>query len=404
MSERPLALPTRWPGSVVAAAVLALLGAGVLFLVLRSHFSARTAPGPGGPGGRAVPVLATAARTMSLPVYVTGLGSVLALNTVTVKSRVDGQIMHIAFKEGDIVKHGQLLAVIDERPFKALLTQAKGQLARDQALLANAKLDLKRYEDLFKEDSVAKQQLDTQAALVRQYEGVVEVDRGTVENAQVQLDYCRITAPLAGRLGLRLVDVGNVVHANDPNGLVVITQLQPIAVVFSVPEENVPSVLEKLGGGEHPEVDALDREGVHTLAQGKLLTTDNQIDPATGTVRLKAEFPNDDAALFPNQFVNARLLIDLRKDATVVPSAAVQRGADGAFAYVVKPDQTVQTRNLRVGLVDGERTAVDQGLAPGELVVVEGATMLRDGSKVEVKVDSGQPAGKARPDATAAPP
>jgi len=405
MSERPLTLPARWPGSVVAAAVLALLGAGVLFLVLRSHFESKPAAGPGVPGGRAVPVLATAARTMSVPVYVTGLGSVLALNTVTVKTRVDGQIMHIAFKEGDIARRGQLLALIDDRPFKAQLTQAQGQLARDEALLSNARIDLKRYEELFKQDSVAKQQLDTQAALVRQYEGVVEVDRGLVDNAKVQLDYCSITAPLAGRLGLRLVDPGNVVHASDPNGLVVITQLQPIAVVFTVPEENVPAVLEKLAGGEHPEVDALDRVGVHVLAQGKLLTTDNQIDPATGTVRLKAEFPNDDAALFPNQFVNARLLLDLRKDATVVPSAAVQRGADGAFAYVVRPDQTVETRNLKIGLVDGERIAIDQGIAPGDLVVVEGATMLREGSKVEVKVDAPQPAaGHARPDGTAAPP
>ncbi|HTO70167.1 MAG TPA: MdtA/MuxA family multidrug efflux RND transporter periplasmic adaptor subunit [Myxococcota bacterium] len=396
MSERPLTLPSRWPGSLAAVAgLLALLVAAGIFALVRSRSSA-SGPGAGAAGARAVPVLATAAHTGDMPVYVTGLGSVTALNTVTVKSRVDGQLMHVAFKEGDVVKKGQLLAVIDERPARAALTAAKGQLAHDQALLANAKLDLQRYKELFKQDSVAKQQLDTQAALVRQYEGTVEVDRGNVDNAQVQLDYCRITAPLAGRLGLRLVDAGNVIHATDPNGLVVITQVQPIAVLFTVPEDQVPAVVAKLGAGEHPQVEALDRDGTRTLAKGTLLTTDNQIDPATGTVRLKAIFPNEDGSLFPNQFVNARLLLDLRKDATIVPTAAVQRGADGTFAYVVKPDQTVETRILKVGLVDGERTSVDKGVSPGELVVVEGATLLREGSRVELKTDT-PPASAAAP-------
>ena len=395
---------------MAAAAVLALLAAAGVYALVRAHSGTSAAAGPGGPGARAVPVLATAAHTASLPVYVTGLGSVTALNTVAVKSRVDGQLMHVAFKEGEIVKKGQLLAVIDDRPAKAALMQAQGTLARDQALLANAKTDLKRYRDLFQQDSVAKQQLDTQAALVRQYQGVVEVDRGLVDNAKVQLDYCRITAPLAGRIGLRLVDAGNVIHANDPNGIVVITQLQPIAVLFTVPEESEPAVTAKLAAGEHPEVDALDREAVHTLAKGRLLTSDNQIDPATGTLRLKAEFPNEDQSLFPNQFVNARLLLDLHKDVTVIPTAAVQRGANGAFAYVVKPDQTVETRVLKVGVVDGERTGIDQGIAPGDLVVVEGAAMLREGAKVEVKSDDAaapdgaKPAGKGHkaPDAAAA--
>jgi membrane fusion protein, multidrug efflux system len=380
---------------VAAAALLALLAAAVVVHLVRS----RTGAGgpPGAAGARTIPVVATAARTDSIPVYVTGLGSVTALNTVTVKSRVDGQLMRVAFKEGEVVKRGQLLAEIDERPAKAQLLQAQGQLARDQALLANAKLDLKRYHDLFKEDSVAKQQLDTQAALVRQYEGATEVDRGVVDNAKVQLDYCRITAPIAGRLGLRLVDVGNVVHAADPNGLVVITQLQPIAVVFSVPEDDVPEILRKLTAGESLAVDALDREAAKSLARGTLLTADNQIDSATGTVRLKALFDNSDSALFPNQFVNARLLLDTHENATIVPSAAVLRGADGSYAYVVKPDSTVETRNVKVGLVDGERTAIDKGLAPGDLVVVEGATLLREGTRVEVKQDAPPPAAPGAP-------
>jgi len=383
MSERLLTIPSKWRVSFAATAVCAALAAGLAIEWARTR--AVATPAPAGPAARAIPVMAATARADSVAVTVSGLGSVTALNTVAVRSRVDGQLMRVAFKEGELVKAGDLLAEIDERPAKAGVEQAEGQLGRDEALLANARLDLARYRELLAEDSIAKQQLDTQAALVRQYEATVELDRGALDNAKIQLDYCRITAPISGRLGLRLVDVGNVVHASDTGGLVVITQVQPIAVVFTLPEEALPAVLEKLAKGEQPEVDALDREGAHRLAQGTLASVDNQIDPATGTVRLKAQFANDDGALFPNQFVNARLLLETKPDITVIPAAGVQRGAEGAFAYVVKPDHTVETRSLELGPVDGDRAAIARGLAPGELVVIEGTALLRDGSRVEVR-------------------
>jgi multidrug efflux system membrane fusion protein len=292
--------------------------------------------------------------------------------------------MRVLFQEGQVVKAGDLLAEIDPRPFDVLLTQAQGQLVRDQALLTNARVDLKRYESA-QPGAIPEQQIATQRSLVRQYEGAVETDQGQVDNAHLQLTYCRITAPLSGRVGLRLVDPGNIVHAADANGLVVITQLEPIGALFTIPEDSIPSVLDKLGRNLRLKAEAYDREQRAKLAEGTLLTVDNQIDPATGTVRLKATFPNTDHRLFPNQFVNVRLVLDVRRGVTAVPAAAVQRSPGGAFVYVVRPDSAVEARKVTVGPAEGDDVAIDAGLRLGEQVVVDGAERLRDGSRVEAQ-------------------
>jgi multidrug efflux system membrane fusion protein len=265
-----------------------------------------------------------------------------------------------------------------------MLTQANGQMARDQALLKNAQIDLERYRTLLAQDSVSKQQVDTQEALVRQYQGTVATDQGAIDNARLQLTYSRITAPIGGRVGLRQVDPGNMVHASDSNGLVVIAQIKPVTVIYPIPEDNVPRVVKRTQTGEEVAVDAYDRGGKNKLATGRLLTFDNQIDTTTGTVKLKAEFPNQDGVLFPNQFVNVRMAVETRQDATLVPSAAIQRGAPGTFVFLVKPDQTVSVTPVKVGATEGETTEVVSGVEPGNLVVVDGADKLREGSKIEL--------------------
>jgi multidrug efflux system membrane fusion protein len=348
--------------------------------------------GKGGRGGGNVPVVAAPATTADVGVLLDGLGSVMPVATVTVRSRVDGQLMKLLFKEGQVVRKGELLAEIDPRPAQVQLATAEGQLAKDQSLLKNAQVDLERYRVLFKQDSIAKQQLDTQDALVRQYEATLKVDRAAIDNAKLQLDYTRITAPVSGRLGLRQVDLGNIVRAGDANGLVVITQLQPITVVFSIPEDNLPPVMKKLQAGEKLPVTAYDRAGKTQLAVGVLLTVDNQIDPATGTVKLKAQFVNEDLALFPNQFVNVRMLVDTKQGATVIPAAAVQRGTPGTFVYTVDPEtKVVSVRKLTLGPVQGDMISVEQGLKPGTLVVVDGADKLREGAVVEMVVRDNTP-------------
>jgi multidrug efflux system membrane fusion protein len=297
--------------------------------------------------------------------------------------------MKVHFQEGQTVGVGSLLAEIDPRPFEVQLQQAEGQFLRDQALLDNARLDHKRYKVLIEQDSIARQQLDTQEALVRQYEGTVKIDQGTVENAKL---------PLSGRIGLRLVDTGNIIHANDTNGLAVITQLQPITVLFSIPEDNVPAVVNKLKEKKPITVEAYDRAQLHKITTGYLLTIDNQIDPTTGTVKLKALFPNSGNELFPNQFVNAKLLLDTRKDAIIIPQAAVQRGQKGAFVYTIKPDMTSSVRPIKLGPADGDEVSVEEGLSAGEMVVVEGADKLREGSKVDLpgQADQQNTGSKAR--------
>jgi len=401
-SERlPRAPRRRWVWLIVFGLIVACAAAYWYFLMPgAAPGDAAQRPGrPGGSGGpsasaRSVPVVAAPAKKGDVGVYLAGLGSVVPIATVTVRSRVDGQLMKVLFREGQVVRAGELLAEIDPRPYQVQLDQAEGQMAKDQALLKNARIDAERYRVLFEQDSVAKQQLDTQQSLVRQYEGTVKVDQAAIDNARLQLVYSRITAPISGRLGLRQVDPGNMVRAGDANGLVVITQLQPIAVVFTIPEDNLPPVMKKLRAGEKLAVDAYDRADKIKLASGTLLTVDNQIDPATGTVKLKAQFANDEMSLFPNQFANVRMLLDLRRDAILVPGAAVQRGTPGTFVYVVKPDNTVSVRVVKPGPAQGENVSIEEGLATGEMVVVDGADKLRESAKVELAGKDAAPPGK----------
>lgn len=348
--------------------------------------------GPGAAGGgrfggdpnRTQPVAAVPAKLGDINIVQTGLGTVAALKVATVKSRVDGLLQSASFQEGTIVKAGQVLAEIEPEPQKVALAQVEGQLARDQAQLANAKLDLERYRTLLAQDSIARQQLDAQDALVKQFEGTVKIDQAQVDNAKLQLSYTKITAPISGRLGLRQVDAGNMIRASDATGLVVITQVDPITVVFTIPQDNLQRVLKQLKAGAKLGVDAWDRDQKNKLATGFLLSSDNQIDTTTGTIKMKAQFPNPDGLLFPNQFVNVRMVVDTKTGATVIPMAAIQRGARGTIVYVVKEDKTISMRPVVLGPVENDMVAIDGTVMPGELVVVDGIDRLREGAKVEV--------------------
>jgi len=371
------------------AIVLALLALAIVWIVHHGVTSPVGAPANGGNGnGNDDPVAVSVASAAKgeIPESIPALGTVTPLATVTVKTQISGQLVQVAFKEGQMVQEGDFLAQIDPRPYQAALDQAQGNLRRDRALLANAKLDLTRYEGLVAEDSIAKQQLDTQASLVEQYEGTVVGDEAQVATAKINLQYTHIVSPVSGRVGLRQVDAGNYVTPADTNGLVVVTQLQPITVIFPVPEDNVRTISRRLREGTSLAVTAYDRTNTVKLADGKLLTVDNQIDPTTGTIKLRAEFDNKDGSLFANQFVNVRLLVDVLHDQIVIPSAAVRRGAPNGvattFVYRLKGRDKVAVEPVTLGQSDGDRVAVLAGLAIGDVVVTEGADRLREGAAV----------------------
>ena len=347
-----------------------------------------------GAGGLVVPVVVATAQRGDLPVYFNGLGTVTAFNTVTVRSRVDGQLVSVAFKEGQFVHEGDLLAQIDPRPFQVMLEQALGQLAKDQAQRRDAEVNHERFKLLFKEGVIPQQQLDTQAALVGQFDGAIESDQSQINNAKLQLTYSRITAPISGRIGLRLVDAGNIVHASDTNGLLVITQLQPISVIFSLPQDQLPQVNAKLGSGAQLVVDAYDRDDIAKIASGKLETIDNQIDMTTGTYKLKSIFANADNSLFPNQFVNVHLLVDTKRNLTIIPAAAIQRGPQGTYLYAVAKDASTNDAIAKIYPVTiaqttGDRVGLSAGLNPGDVVVIDGQDKLQDGTKVNPSPSAG---------------
>jgi len=390
--SRPVSPSARWSRRrIVGLVLLLLVVAAIAWMVLRP--SAKQ----GGPGGRLggrppmaamanmpVPVRIATATQQDIDIFLRSLGTVTAYNTVTVRSRVSGELVDVAFQEGQQVKAGDLLAQVDPRAFQVALDQARGTQMQNLAQLENARRDLQRYQALYKQDSIARQQVDTQAALVRQYEGAVKSDQANVDNAKLQLDYARITAPISGRLGLRQVDRGNLVSSSDTNGLVVITQTQPISVVFTLPETQLPDVRAELAAGKTLTVDAYDRADTRRIASGILETLDNQIDVATGTLKLKARFDNTDDALFPNQFVNVRLHVLTRKNVTAIPTAAVQQGSAGAFVFLVQPDDTIAVRQVKLGAINSGMVAVNEGLQPGDRVVTEGTDRLRAGAKVEI--------------------
>jgi multidrug efflux system membrane fusion protein len=344
----------------------------------------------GAAGGRgAVPVVAVTSRRGDMGIYLTGLGNVTPFNTVNVKPRVDGEIMKVAFAEGDVVHEGDLLVDIDPRPFQVQLEQAEGQLERDAAQLKNARLDLERYRSAI--EAVTQQQIDTAQATVSLYEGALKQDQSQIDSAKLNLVYAHITSPITGRVGLRLVDQGNMVHASDPGYLCVIAQVEPIAVLFYLPEDDLAQIIGRPNRGKGLPVEAFDRDLKRSIASGELLTIDNQIDPTTGTIRCKAVFKNTDGALFPNQFVNARLRVDTLRDVVLVPSAAVQRSPTSTFSYVVKSDDTVEMREIAVGPTEGPDTAIPSGLEAGERVVVEGVDKLQQGAKVTVHMQDEAP-------------
>jgi membrane fusion protein, multidrug efflux system len=400
----PVAFVRRhWVALLVIVIIVALMIGFVVYLRQKqpqaapAGQNARGARGGGQNGPVAVSVATAASGDIQL--RIPALGTVTPLATVTVRTQISGVMQKILFTEGQTVRQGDALAQIDPRPYEAALQQMEGNLKRDQALLADAKLDLKRYEGLIKEDSIAEQQLDTQKALVDQYIGTIESDEGQVKTASVNLLYTHIVAPVNGRVGLRQVDQGNYVTPGDANGIVVINQVQPITVIFSIPEDNVTSLMRRLHEGTPLSVEAYDRTNSGKLADGTLLTVDNEIDVTTGTVKLRAQFANADGLLFPNQFVNIQLLQELLHNQIIIPNAAVRRGAPNGvvttFVYVVNADRTVTVRPVTLGVVDGERVAITAGLAAGEVVVTEGGDRLRDGAQVQLPNAAPAPAAAA---------
>jgi len=414
-SDNSVSAPARGPRgfilehrvALIAFAVAAVVLA-VIVLIVR-HRSPAAATGPGaGRGGQNGPV-AVAIATVTpgdIQIRIPAIGTVTTLANVTVRTQISGTLQKILFTEGQLVHSGDLLAQIDPRPYEAALQTAQGNLRRDQSLLANARLDLKRYEGLVKEDSIAAQQLDTQRALVDQYVGSIESDEGQVKTAEVNLAYTRIASPVTGRVGIRQVDQGNYVTPGDTNGIVVVNQVQPISVIFSVPEDNVSALLKKVRQGTAMKVEAYDKPAAVKLADGKLSSLDNAIDTSTGTVKLRAQFENADFSLFPNQFVNVSLLLDLLQNQLIMPNAAVRRGAPNGvvstFVYLVNADRTVTVRPVTLGTVDGERVAVASGVAAGDVVVTEGGDRLRDGAPVQLPAAAPVPAAAAAPGAPAA--
>ncbi len=375
--------------------VLAVAVVGFYFFIARSGPDSNTQAPPAG-SHTIVPVAAVPAKLGDLNQYISAIGTVTAYNTVTIKSRVDGALDKVNFTEGQSVKAGDLLAEIDPRPYQVQLEQAEGTLAKDVASLENAKVTFARDKELYKENALARQDLDNQETAVGQYAGSIESDKGAVDNAKLQLTYSRITSPITGRVGLRLVDPGNIIHATDATGFAVITQLQPIAVDFSIPEDDLPSLESAMKANPRLPVEAYDRDFKHQLAAGTLLTTDNQIDQTTGTIKLKASFPNEDNVLFPNQFVNSKLLVNTLHNVILIPAAGLQRSQQGSFVYVVKPDQTVEMRSVTVGASQGDVIAIDKGLAAGDLVVTDGVDKLQQGSHVSVQT-AAIPPGSATP-------
>jgi multidrug efflux system membrane fusion protein len=382
---------------VLTSVLILLLAAGVVWW--RGHESAPQPSEQGGgrggrTGGAPMSIVPETVGKGDIGINLNALGTVTSLATVTIRSQISGYLVKVAFKEGDEVKKGDLLAEIDSRPYEATLAQAKGALARDEALLKGAQVDLTRYQGLAAQNAVPHQQLDTQIALVAQDQGLVEADRAAVKAAEVNLQYCHIVSPLDGRVGLRQIDQGNYVTPGDTNGLVVITQLHPISVLFTVPEDNLQAIAQRLRQGAVLPATALDRSGANTLADGALQTFDSQIDPATGTIKLRAQFPNESRTLYPNQFVNIRLLLDTHKDVTTMSTAGIQRGVPGTFVYLINADNTVSVRPVKLGVTDGDHVEVLSGLQPGDRIVIDGADKLRDGAKINVRsaTDASKPA------------
>jgi membrane fusion protein, multidrug efflux system len=347
--------------------------------------------------GAPTPVVDAVAQKGDIDITLNALGTVTPLATVTVRTQISGYLMRVAFQEGQHVNKGDLLAEIDYRPYELTMQNAQGQLARDQALLNNAQLDLARYQELAKQNAVPRQQLDTQKSLVAQYQGAVITDQAQIDTAKLNITYCHIIAPVSGRIGLRLVDQGNYVTPSDTTGLLVITQLQPITVIFTLPEDNLPQILRRLHANATLPATAYDRSSTTRLAVGTLSTLDNQIDTTTGTVKLRAQFPNDDESLFPNQFVNIKLQVDVLHDATLVPQSAIQRGAPGTFVYLINQDNTVSVRPVTLGPGDADKTSISAGLAPGDRVVIDGADKLREGAKISLRGSSSDGASPATP-------